>query len=153
MQQEAPRKHDSIEHVIEALQTAQEKRTPTMVKLLKTYAHSLPLMEGKYCSHEDYSYVVERLQYKFVEKGHYIVRQGEKGDRCYFILSGRANVLVWGGFNATYIDNKAMYNEIALTRIKKEKEKNLYKGMTLDIIEDSSSDSQGDEDGPVIASP
>lgn len=57
------------------------------MKDLKQYAHyHVPLMEGPYCTNDDYQFLAERLQYKFVPKGHYAIRQGELGDACYFII-------------------------------------------------------------------
>jgi hypothetical protein len=67
----------NVEFTIEAVKTAPERRSPAMLKALKVYAHrSCPLMEEKYCSTEDYAFFTERLQHKFVKKGHYVIRQG-----------------------------------------------------------------------------
>ena len=45
-----------------------------MMKNLKSYAHTLPIMETRYCSNDDFNYIVDKLKYLHVKKGHYIVR-------------------------------------------------------------------------------
>ena len=75
----------------------------------------MPLMEGKYCTTDDFAYVSEKLKYEFVKKGHYVIRQGEPGNKVFFILHGSANVIKWGE-DAVYLDKKDMYNEISLIR-------------------------------------
>ena len=74
-----------------------EERSKAQLKILKnlTYSH-IPFMEDEYCGKDDYAYIIERLQYKFVRKGHFVMRQGEHSDDFYFIINGAANVLKWG---------------------------------------------------------
>ena len=38
------------------------------------------------------------------------------GNEVFFILSGSADVLMWGAQDKNYLDHKAMYNEISLMR-------------------------------------
>jgi len=45
-----------------------------MNKRIKEYTSNLPLMEAKYCSSDDYTFVQERLKYEFVKKDHYAIR-------------------------------------------------------------------------------
>ena len=103
--------------VIEALQKSPEARSKLEERVLKQYVQvNLPLMLQGYCSKDDYIYMAEKLQYKFVKQGHYVVRQGEKGHEVYNIISGSCNVVKWGDDEAIYLDSKAMYNEISLFR-------------------------------------
>ena len=74
-------------------------------------------MENGYCSKDDYSFLAEQLKYKFVKKGHYAVRQGDKNSDVFFIIKGSANVMTHDSPALhVYLDSKAMYNEIAVQR-------------------------------------
>ena len=76
-------------------------------------------MEARYCSKDDFNFVAEQLKYKFVKKGHYVVRQGQSGSEVFFIIQGNADVHIWGpsGENV-YLDEKSIYNEISVQRAK-----------------------------------
>ena len=43
-------------------------------------------MEPGYCHNDDYTFISERLEYRFVPKGHYAVRQDEPANEIYFIV-------------------------------------------------------------------
>ena len=90
-------KKPSYEAIIKAIQTEPDLRDQEMLKELKNYVKTfVPLMENGYCSKDDYSFLVDQLKYKFVKKGHYAVRQGEVGDKIYFIIKGSADVMAYG---------------------------------------------------------
>ena len=79
-------------------------------------------MEPKYCSKDDYAFAAEKLKYKYVPKGHYVVRQGDQDTDVYFIIKGNARVIMKGVDDpGTYLDVKQRYNEIAVTRSKMKK--------------------------------
>ena len=106
-----------LELVIQAFKKAAESRSPTEQKILTQYVRAkVPLMHGNYCSKDDYAHIAERLQYKFVPRGHYVVRQGEKGGEVYNIVMGSCKVVKWGSEDSTYLDRNGMYNECALLR-------------------------------------
>ena len=68
--------------------------------------------------------MAESLKYKFVKKGHYILRQGQHGDEVYFIVMGGANVIMWGESDKAYLNKDQMYNECSLQRSKTKKVNN-----------------------------
>ena len=81
----------------------------------------MPFMQQRYCSNEDYAIMAENLKYKFVKKGHYIMRQGQKSDNVYFIVKGSVNVIMWGEPDKAYLNKDQMYNECSLQRSKTKK--------------------------------
>ena len=58
--------------------------------------------------------MAEQLKYKFVKKGHYIMRQGQKSDYVYFIVDGGVNVIMWGEPDKAYLNKDQMYNDCSL---------------------------------------
>jgi hypothetical protein len=74
-QLDVSRKLRNLDFTIEALKTDVEKRTPAQAKDLKQFVHyHVALMEGGYCTNDDYQFLSERLKYRFVKKGQYAVR-------------------------------------------------------------------------------
>ena len=67
-------------------------------------------MEQGLSTNDDYAYLAEHLKYKKVEAGHYVVKQGDQGTQCFFLIQGRAEVLM-NGEDPYYLDRKTMYNE------------------------------------------
>ena len=81
-------------------------------------------MESRYCHNDDYTFAAEKLKYKFVPRGHYVVRQGEKEADVYFIIQGSAKVLMTGVEDPnTFLNEKQRYNEIALFKAKMNRQK------------------------------
>ena len=81
------RKLDDVSLLVEALKTPVSERTKFMLNVLKDYVkHHVPLMEHRYCNNDDYTWLAENLQYKFIQKGHYAVRQGDHGMNVHFII-------------------------------------------------------------------
>ena len=77
----------------------------------------MPLMESRYCSKDDYTFATEKLKYKFVPQGHYVVRQGEQDADVYFIIKGSAKVIMKGVEEpGKYLDEKQRYNEISVLK-------------------------------------
>ena len=68
--------------------------------------------------------MAEQLKYKFVKKGHYILRQGSPGEEVYFIVTGGANVIMWGEPDRAYLSRDQMYNECSILRCKTKKVSN-----------------------------
>ena len=68
--------------------------------------------------------MAESLKYKFVKKGHYILRQAQHGEEVYFIYKGGANVIMWGEPDKAYLDSDQIYNECSLQRSKTKKVNN-----------------------------
>ena len=56
----------------------------------------MPLMEQKYCHADDYVFAANKLKYKFVPRGQYVVRQGDFESDVYFIINGKAKVVMQG---------------------------------------------------------
>ena len=110
----------ALDFIVLALSTEQSERDAKMVKELKAFAHNrMPLLENRYCTNDDYKFIAERLKYKFVKKGHYVVRQGETGSDVYFIVQGCANVITYGPQDIRFLDRKHMFNEMSIRNSKK----------------------------------
>ncbi len=76
-----------VQDIVEAISTPVDDRTTVQTKVLKAYVHTdIPLMESLFCTNDDYTYLAEHLKFKRVEKGHYVVKQGDPGSQCFFII-------------------------------------------------------------------
>ena len=80
--------------------------------------------------------MAENLKYKFVKKGHYIMRQGQKSDNVYFIVKGSVNVIMWGEPDKAYLNKDQMYNECSLQSSKTKKSSEAVINKASDIIHD-----------------
>ena len=90
------------------MKTIPDVRTKAQLKALKNFAMTkMPLMESKYCHLDDYIFAANKLKYKFVPKGQYIVRQGDYEAEVYFIIDGKAKVVMKGADEpGRYLDAK-----------------------------------------------
>ena len=67
----------------------------------------MPLMESKYCHKDDYAFAANKLKYKFVPKGQYVIRQNDYESDVYFIIKGNAKVVMRGADEpGRYLDEK-----------------------------------------------
>lgn len=107
--------------MIQALTTEPEERTSKMMKELKTFAQNqMTFMENSYCTNDDYKYAGQSLKYRFVPKGHFVIRQGEVGSEVFFIIQGTAHVVIYGPEDKGYLDSKQIYNEQSIKNSKKQ---------------------------------
>ena len=83
-----------INAAVEALKIEPRQRGLAQTKILKQFTHShVPIMEPMYCTNDDYTFIQERLKYRFVKKGHFAVRQGQPGSEVFFLVQGSVDVL------------------------------------------------------------
>ena len=80
--------------------------------------------------------MAENLKYKFVKKGHYIMRQGQKSDYVYFIVDGSVNVIMWGEPDKAYLNKDQMYNECSLQSSKTKKSSEAVINKASHIVHD-----------------
>lgn len=115
------KKKSNMSTIVQILQTPVDNRTTHHQKIVKNFAQTkIPLMEPGYCHNDDYTFISERLEYQFVPKGHYAVRQGDTANKIYFIIQGTAVVLQSGPPDEkAFLDQRQMYNEHALNKAKK----------------------------------
>ena len=108
----------TTDFIIDAIECPIEDRGRAELKGLQNYvANRMPLMEPRYCGRDDYLFAAERIKYKFVPQGHYIVRQGDQEADVYFIIEGNAKVLMTGIEEpGKYLCRRQRYNEIAVMR-------------------------------------
>ena len=108
----------TTDFIIDAIECPLEDRGRAELKGLQNYvANRMPLMEPRYCGRDDYLFAAERIKYKFVPQGHYIVRQGDQEADVYFIIEGNAKVLMTGIEEpGKYLCKKQRYNENAVMK-------------------------------------
>ena len=108
----------TTDFIVDAIECPIEDRGRAELKGLQNYvANRMPLMEPRYCGRDDYLFAAERIKYKFVPQGHYIVRQGDQEADVYFIIEGNAKVLMTGIEEpGKYLCKKQRYNENAVMK-------------------------------------
>ena len=108
----------TTDFIVDAIECPPEDRGRAELKGLQNYVmNRMPLMEARYCGRDDYAYASERITYRFVPQGHYIVRQGDQEADVYFIIEGNAKVLMKGVEEpGRYLDKRQRYNEVAVMK-------------------------------------
>jgi CRP-like cAMP-binding protein len=80
---------EQLQQVIEILYKAPEKRTEKEILIITKLICQLNIFKYKRCfTFEECMEVAKQMQYRRVEAGNYIFKQGEKADYFYIVLKG-----------------------------------------------------------------